>query len=260
MPSKQSQRILSFSGLERDYEQSRPSYPDAALSHLHQVVSPLPCNRILDVGCGTGKFTRRLARNFPVCNVFGSDVNADMLAQARRSSTSKKIQYLSFSAEKIPLKSNSFGCVTTAQAIHWFDKAKFFEEAQHLLQPKGWVCVADNVRNWRINAFLEAYEAFLERYSPDYDRDYRDLNYREIMEACGFHPNPDFTCEWTRPMTADRFVQFSCSSTRTQSALKIHGDGILEELRALIKQHYGEANVVVHYTTHLAMGQKTGST
>ena len=42
--------------------------------------------RILDVGCGTGEITRRLARLYPQAHVIGNDILESNLALARRDS------------------------------------------------------------------------------------------------------------------------------------------------------------------------------
>ncbi len=48
-------------------------------SHL-----PREARRILDVGCGTGFTTRRLARRFPRAEVLGMDLSPAMIARAER--------------------------------------------------------------------------------------------------------------------------------------------------------------------------------
>ncbi len=51
---------------------------------LAQRVSARPGDRILDFGCGTGTLTCMLKRRFPEAEVFGLDVDADILQQARQ--------------------------------------------------------------------------------------------------------------------------------------------------------------------------------
>ena len=45
---------------------------------------PRKARRILDVGCGTGFTTRRLARRFPRAEVLGLDLSPAMIARAKR--------------------------------------------------------------------------------------------------------------------------------------------------------------------------------
>jgi len=48
------------------------------------LVGPLPARaRIVDLGCGTGKLTRKLADAYPDARVIGLDTSASMLAGAK---------------------------------------------------------------------------------------------------------------------------------------------------------------------------------
>ncbi len=68
----------------RIYDRTRWSFlfgRDAVIARLAQITAP---QRILEVGCGTGKNLCKLARTFPEARITGLDLSAEMLAQARR--------------------------------------------------------------------------------------------------------------------------------------------------------------------------------
>lgn len=62
-----------FTGRSRDYSRCRPSYPDSSVDFLRE-----PCSEdhVVDIGTGTGIFTKVLARYFR--NVCAVEPNADM--------------------------------------------------------------------------------------------------------------------------------------------------------------------------------------
>jgi S-adenosylmethionine-diacylgycerolhomoserine-N-methlytransferase len=66
------------------YDLSRKFYllgRDEAIARLHAA----PGDKVLEVGCGTGRNLVRLARNYPQARLFGLDVSQEMLATASAS-------------------------------------------------------------------------------------------------------------------------------------------------------------------------------
>jgi len=62
-------------------------WAEPALAPMHARIAaeiPLTSGRLLDVGCGPGRLTRRIARGRPGLSVTGLDVSADMVSQAER--------------------------------------------------------------------------------------------------------------------------------------------------------------------------------
>lgn len=81
-------------------------------------LAPRPGDRTLDVGCGTGWFTRRLAHDLPG-PVTGLDLNADSLSfAAERNATSF---YVQADARRLPFADNAFDCVCSITALCFVD-------------------------------------------------------------------------------------------------------------------------------------------
>ncbi|NPC51077.1 class I SAM-dependent methyltransferase [Corallococcus sp. AB032C] len=110
------------------YARYRPNYPDA-LARLLAQVSP-DTRMALDVGCGNGQFSCQLGNHFDA--VVGLDTSADQLAHAV---SHERVQYRAASAENLDVADHSISLVTAAQAAHWFDLPRFYEEVRR-------VCVA----------------------------------------------------------------------------------------------------------------------
>src|SRR4051794_33477309 len=63
--------------------------------------APDPCTRILDLGCGTGRFSRPIAEHF-AADVIALDPSEAMLAEARKKA-SPRVRYERGAAENVPL-------------------------------------------------------------------------------------------------------------------------------------------------------------
>ena len=77
-------------------------------------------NTILDLGCGTGRFSDALAVHFDA-EVIGIDPSKKMLEQARRKLSDRRIRYELGRGESIPLPSNSVDLVFMSMIFHHFE-------------------------------------------------------------------------------------------------------------------------------------------
>ena len=75
---------------------------------------------ILDLGCGTGRFTEALASSFDA-EVVGVDPSSKMLAQARAKRRDRRVRYELGHAEAIPLPNDSVDLIFISMALHHFD-------------------------------------------------------------------------------------------------------------------------------------------
>src|SRR5215467_4884153 len=74
-------------------------------------------DRVLDLGCGTGWASRRMAR--VSAEVTGLDVADEMLRRAEQASTGvKNVRYVWGSAEKVPAADNAFDKVLSVESFY----------------------------------------------------------------------------------------------------------------------------------------------
>jgi ubiquinone/menaquinone biosynthesis C-methylase UbiE len=81
-------------------------------------------NTILDLGCGTGRFSEALAAHFDA-EVIGIDPSKKMLEQARGKLRDRRVRYELGHAEAIPLADNSVDLVFMSMIFHHLDDPAF---------------------------------------------------------------------------------------------------------------------------------------
>ena len=112
------------------YAQHRPDYPAELFRELAQ--SCQATHLAWEAGCGSGQATRSLSFHFD--KVVATDASSDQILKA---TPLKGVSYLTSSASVSPLAENSADLVFTAQALHWFDRQAFVDEAVRVLKPQG---------------------------------------------------------------------------------------------------------------------------
>jgi SAM-dependent methyltransferase len=94
----------------------------------------------LDIGCGTGRYTRLLRGLLPDGSLLvAADVSAAMLAQLRAGSRGHAVGVVPLlaAAEALPVRTASLDLVTAFNCVHHFDLARFLAAAARVLAPGG---------------------------------------------------------------------------------------------------------------------------
>jgi ubiquinone/menaquinone biosynthesis C-methylase UbiE len=144
-----------------DYDQAAGAYAanrrghGGVLQELSRKIQSGPAT-ILEVGCGTGNYTRALTGRFASA-IYGLDPSAGMLAQAR--AHPERIFWLLGQAEQIPFAHDAFDLIYSVDVIHHIaDKAAYYHHAIRCLRGGGWVCtVTDSEEIIRRREILSGY-------------------------------------------------------------------------------------------------------
>ena len=92
----------------------------------------------LDIGCGTGRYTRLLRALLPEGSLLvASDVSAAMLAQLTAGSHGHALGVVLSAAEQLPLRTASLDLVTAFNCVHHFDLGRFLTAVARVLAPGG---------------------------------------------------------------------------------------------------------------------------
>jgi SAM-dependent methyltransferase len=100
-----------------------------------------PGAAVLEIGCGTGQLTERLAGSgFRLTAV---DIGPSMVAAARRRLAGVGVSFLVTSFEDLAAADASFDLVISGAAFHWVDPEVAFDKSARLLRPGGWLALLD---------------------------------------------------------------------------------------------------------------------
>jgi ubiquinone/menaquinone biosynthesis C-methylase UbiE len=123
-----------FSAGAEAYAAARPTYPSVLFDHLASLAPSR--GHAWDCAAGNGQATLALAARF--ARVTATDASAAQLAQAPRH---PGITWRVGVAHESGLPDASVDLVTVAQALHWIDLPRFYDETSRVLVPDGLIAV-----------------------------------------------------------------------------------------------------------------------
>jgi len=123
-----------FSAGSADYAAHRPRYPLALAEELARI-SPGRA-LALDCACGTGQLSTLLARHFGA--VVATDASPSQVANAE---ACERVTYRTVLAQESGLPGASADLITVAQAAHWLELEKFYEEVRRVARPQAVVAL-----------------------------------------------------------------------------------------------------------------------
>ena len=169
--------VRAFGRAAEAYERGRPDYPAAAVRHLARVLGLVPGRTVVELGSGTGKFTRALG---PLgVTRLAVEPSAGMRRVFGR--TVPEVPVLPGTAEAIPLPDRFVDAVVAAQSFHWFRPVPALAEIARVVRPGGGLGLVWNIRDesvgWshRLTEILDRYgwwvpRARERRWRPAFDR------------------------------------------------------------------------------------------
>lgn len=219
----------TFDSAAQLYHQARPDYPAELFDELVRRAGVRSGDRLLEIGCATGKATVPLARRgFRIACL---EIGAALAAEGRRNLAEFADAEIIEAAFEVwqPPAAVTFDLVFAATAWHWIDPAVKYQRAWELLRPGGHL------------AFWSALHVF----PPDGDRIFRDIQnvYDEIGE--GLPPG----ASWPRP-----------GELADQTA-EVEGSGLFEQV---VVRHFDWENsydaeqyiaLLDTFSGHIAMAQ-----
>jgi SAM-dependent methyltransferase len=170
MTGEQELRHGDFTTLAADYSRYRSAYAPAVLSAVLGLLGRDPSFLdAVDVGAGTGLWTRMLARA-GFRSVTAVEPNDAMRTGGENDSVGHGIVWRSGKGEATGLPGCSADLLTMASSFHWVDFERGSLEFCRVLRPAGWFVALWNPRLPERNPLLLEIEQELDRLKPDLRR------------------------------------------------------------------------------------------
>ncbi len=164
------------------YMRGRPDYPAGVDQWLRDDLGLGHSSIALDLGAGTGKFTRRLLATGasvvavePVSAMLGNLTHSLPAAQAKTGT-----------AEDIPLADGTMDAVVCAQSFHWFATTAALAEIYRVLKPGGVLALIWNVRDERAD-WVASLTTIIAPFAGETPR-YHNGSWRQLFPAKCFGP------------------------------------------------------------------------
>lgn len=128
-----------YQGAAVHYRYGRPAYSPGLEAVLGEELGLDGSGRLLDVGCGPGVLTVRLAHLFK--EAVGLDPDPEMIAEGRRAAQERDIANITWVqalAEDLPaVAPGAYRLVTFGSSFWWTDEARVAEAVYDMLEPGG---------------------------------------------------------------------------------------------------------------------------
>lgn len=163
-----------------------------ALLPLRQALDgrPQQAQRLLDLGCGTGRFLAAVKDNWPRLAVCGLDLAPDYLAlAAQRLRPFRRWQLLQAPAERLPFAAESFDAVSALFLFHELPRGvrqAVVREAARVLRPGGTLILLDSIQRGDVPAYDPLLELFPIAFHEPYYADYVRQDLDQLFASAGF--------------------------------------------------------------------------
>jgi malonyl-CoA O-methyltransferase len=135
LPDKR-QVAASFSRAAASYDSVAELQRDVGTQLIERLPASFMPSRWLDLGCGTGYFTRALASRFTQSSGVALDIAEGMLNHARPLGGAE--HFIAGDAERLPLQDASLDLIFSSLAVQWCDDFDaVLREAFRVLKPGG---------------------------------------------------------------------------------------------------------------------------
>lgn len=213
-----------FSTQAATYAAARPTYPDALFAWLAQAC---PRHELAwDAGAGNGQCAVALSPTF--ARVIATEPSAAQLANAV---PRPNIAYRQEAAESPSLAEASVDLLTIAQALHWFDLARFWPAARRVLREgalvAAWTYERCSVTPAVDAVFQHLYVDLLDPYWPP-ERAHVADGYARLPFPFARIPVPafDMAQSWTLP----QYLAYLSSWSATQRCIAATGRDPIAEV------------------------------
>ncbi|MFG1793478.1 class I SAM-dependent methyltransferase [Nocardia sp. NPDC049149] len=174
----------------------------------------------VDIACGTGLSTRAVLD--VADRVVACDASAAMVHAAERH---PRAQFITATAEQIPVRDAAADLATVAAAFHWFDQPKVLSELARVLRPGGGLVVYSDYFDGHLLHRPEFADWFRSEYTSRYPSVRRGPHFDpEAATTAGFGPTTRADQQWHVPLTSEAMAAYLVSQSNMVAATDDHVD------------------------------------
>jgi len=253
----------SFADIAGEYDAIRPGYP----IELYKILAT-HCKlnssgtKALEIGCGTGQATVDLVKY--VGDLLCIDLGDDQIRIAKKAlENHSNVTFRPLAFENLDFGKQQFDLVFCAQAFHWLDPERRFEQTSQLLKHNGHLALVWNIDSC-INAPLQERIDILYQEIVPSEPDYterqamftKDVEYtKEQMAECGFYANVS-GCTYDNPITYDvnNYIRLISTYAYFRALESVVRNKLLNAIAKAVDNAGGK--ITVFHKTHLIVGMR----
>jgi trans-aconitate methyltransferase len=236
----------------------RPPYPDAVFQKLLAIAPQT--EHLLDIGCGPGKISRRLAGSFTT--VTAVDPSPPMIALGRSlpGGDARNIRWIESFAEDFPADGRPIDLTVAAASIHWMDHGRLFAYLLANAAPGHVMAVVSGDGPFE-PPWQSDWHLFLGKWVPEvtgqpFDHDKMSEGMRSYQSYLTLHGSEDFVSEHPFEQSVQDFV--SCQHSRDTFAPSKLGNRIASfdaELCELLRAYSNDDQLSFVVRTRVIWGE-----
>jgi SAM-dependent methyltransferase len=240
----------AFDSVGPAYERGRPEYPPEAVRRLAEWLGLSSGRTVVELGCGTGKFTRALRTTG--AQILAVEPSEGMRAVFR--AQLPEVEVLRGSAESIPLPDGSADAVVVAQAFHWFRQPAALDEIARVLRIPGSLGLVWNRRDESV-PWVAEFGRILDEHDDGSAPRTREEAWKAALAAHPkFSPMKTEVFSWAQDGDAETFVDRALSVSFVAARPAEVRVRVAEAVRKLLAEHpetRGLDRFQMPYKTHV---------
>jgi ubiquinone/menaquinone biosynthesis C-methylase UbiE len=183
-----------------------------AIPQLHEVFSGRDQRKLklLDVGCGTGRFLDFVKQTWPRLPIVGLDMSEPYLRHARSHLRRwARMNFIIGQAEALPVDNASLDAVTSVFLFHELPpkiRRLALGECARALKPGGRLVLVDSLQRGDEPDYDGLLELFPQNYHEPYYASYIDEDFKALAAHCGLHHVRDVKAFVSKVMVFDKPV------------------------------------------------------
>ncbi|KAI0748199.1 S-adenosyl-L-methionine-dependent methyltransferase [Daedaleopsis nitida] len=234
-------------GTNELYDRARPSYQPSALAHIRQAVRGSAPLNVVELGAGTGIFTRALLAHPDWANsmneIRASEPSEGMRSQFSKTVTDPRASVREGTFDTTHIEDGWADLVIIAQAFHWcpdYDKAS--AEFARILKPDGVVALIWNLEDRNRAAWVAQIRDRFEQHeggSPQFRLGLWRATFSTPSYQANFEPPEENVWDYVLPGNKEIVINRACSKSYIAILPPDQKQSVVDDISAIVDRKDG---------------------